>query len=68
MIVNGLVIAGADAAVQPYYETQVIRGPTAFVEVAHGFRDFENAMRRKLVRELSTQMIGRIATGQEVRG
>ena len=58
--VNGLVIVAPDATPQTYYETEVIRGPNAFVEVAEGFADFENAMRRKLLRELSAQVIGGI--------
>lgn len=56
--VNGLVIASAAEGVLSYYTDQVIRGPAAFVEVAAGFADFENAMRRKLVRELASQIIG----------
>lgn len=36
-----------------YYEAQVIRGPGAFVEVAGDFEDFQNAMTRKLLRELA---------------
>ena len=68
VVVNGLVIAGTDPAVQDYFESQVIRGPTAFIEVAQGFEDFENAMRRKLVRELSAQVIGRMATEGKVQG
>ena len=59
IIVNGLVIAASDEIVKNYYQTEVIRGPSAFVEVADGFADFENAMRRKLVRELSSQIVGR---------
>jgi len=66
--VNGLVIAGPDAAPQTYYATEVIRGPNAFVEVAEGFADFENAMRRKLVRELSSQVVGGINGAKEDQG
>ena len=66
--VNGLAIAGSDASVLRYYETEVIRGPTAFVEVANGFEDFEDAMRRKLVRELSAQIIGRTQETEGPRG
>jgi len=39
------------------------RGPSAFVEVAEGFDDYEETMRRKLVRELLSQMIGQNWTG-----
>lgn len=35
-----------------YFDARVIRGPDAFVEVAHGFADYEAAMTRKLLREL----------------
>lgn len=66
--VNGLAIAGPDTAVQDYYVSEVIRGPNAFVEVANGFSDFEDAMRRKLVRELTAQIVGRMNTPQGSEG
>lgn len=66
--VNGLAITGSEDGLQRYYENEVIRGSNAFVEVAAGFADFEDAMRRKLVRELSAQIIGRIDDGKEVAG
>ena len=62
---NGLVV-GSDrlgqtdrrqaeiADLWAYYTVEVIRGPGAFVEVALGFEDFENAMARKLLKELQT--------------
>ena len=68
--INGLVI-GADnppigdvrlieiADLSSYYRTTVLRGPDAFVETALGFRDFEDAMTRKLIRELEGLVIGR---------
>ncbi len=67
--INGLVI-GADfpidhelnpnrmGALRIYYRNRVIRGASAFVEEADDFDDFGEAMRRKLIRELSTVMIG----------
>lgn len=51
--VNGLVIEGEMPDPVSYYERMVIRGPGAFVEVARGFSDYENAMRRKLLREIN---------------
>lgn len=51
--VNGLVIEGADPDPVAYYRTNVIHGPGAFLEVAAGFRDYEAAMRRKLLREIN---------------
>lgn len=65
IIVNGLVI-GDDAErlgdarmlqlgeLSAYYTAHVISGPGSFVETALGFDDFENAMKRKLLRELGT--------------
>ena len=67
--VNGLVIAGdaiggdderaADVKeLSQYYQTAVVRGPGAFVEVAIGFADYADAMERKLLRELASIAIG----------
>lgn len=65
---NGLAVAGADNTARDYYLAEVIYGPNAFVEVAYGFTDFEDAMRRKLVRELSSQIIGRAQAQAEAEG
>ena len=46
------------AALAAYFETEVIHGPGAFVETALGYEDFEDAMRRKLLRELEGLSIG----------
>lgn len=50
--VNGLVIDTGDASVVDYYLDTVIHGPGAFVEIALGFEDYEEAMKRKLLREI----------------
>ncbi len=68
VIVNGLVIDDGAIDVQSYYEQRVRRGPGSFVEVARGFAEFETTMRRKLVRELSTQVIGHAIETDERRG
>ncbi len=68
--INGLVVAldltvGRDErqmelmALSAYYRRRVIQGPDAFIEVALGFRDFERAMTRKLLRETETLVLGR---------
>ncbi|MEJ6397716.1 DUF1194 domain-containing protein [Yoonia sp. 208BN28-4] len=73
VIVNGLVIdagsfAGNDGLI-PFYRNEVLRGPGAFLEIATRFEDFEETMRRKLLRELLSQMIGRTgATDTPTRG
>ncbi|MHA6262718.1 DUF1194 domain-containing protein [Arenibacterium sp. CAU 1754] len=60
--VNGLVVNAADYEAEvsliEFYQTQVLRGPGAFLEVAQGFADYERAMRRKLERELAPGAIG----------
>ncbi len=56
--VNGLVIEGADPDVLPYYQREIRRGPGAFVQVAGGYADYENAIRLKLLREISVRVIG----------
>jgi hypothetical protein len=45
-----------------YFSSNVIRGPGAFVEVATDYQDFENAMIRKLLKELQTLEMGYLAT------
>ncbi|MEO0623525.1 MAG: DUF1194 domain-containing protein [Pseudomonadota bacterium] len=52
VVVNGLVIGGDDLELLRYYEENIPHGPNAFIEVAIDFADYENAMRRKLLREL----------------
>lgn len=65
--VNALAIGAAHALdlevrtpaiLEQYLQGQVIRGPGAFVEVAHDHRDFERAMTRKLIREIDVMMLG----------
>ncbi len=64
VIVNGLVVksgpATEQAAIIAYYRDEVIRGPASFVEVADGFEEYAAVMRRKLLRELTSQMMGAI--------
>lgn len=41
-----------------YFNTEVIQGPGAFIEVARGFEDYTRAMKRKLLKELATRPLG----------
>lgn len=70
--VNGLVVNGADfegeVGLIAYYQAEVLHGPGAFLEIANGFADYERAMRRKLVRELSPKVIGGLDTLAEPEG
>ncbi len=60
--VNGLVVnAGefeAEVNLIAYYDTQVLRGAGAFLEVAQGFENYADAMERKLIRELGAMILG----------
>lgn len=54
--VNALVVRNEDRTVR-YYESKVIRGPGAFVEVTGSYDDYENAMRRKLLKEIGAKQV-----------
>lgn len=69
--VNALAIVVNDPALDhaspgdllAHYQSDVIQGPGAFALQADGFEDYQRAMTRKLLRELSFQ-IGTLARGQ----
>lgn len=56
--VNGLAVGEHEADILYYYHTEVIHGPGAFVESAPRQEDYPEAIRRKLLRELESPMIG----------
>ena len=55
--VNGLVIGVTRRILKRHYETFVIHGPGAFVEMADDHADFSRAMRRKLIREVTPKAV-----------
>lgn len=62
--INGLVVSGPEqggttstAELTAYYMANVLHGPSAFLETAAGFADYERAMKRKLLRELQGMSI-----------
>ncbi len=57
--VNGLVIKGAWPDPVEFYLRNVVRGDAAFLETAENFADYANAIKRKLLRELSPQVVAR---------
>lgn len=67
--VNGLVVNAAEFTSETmlisFYETEVLHGPAAFLEVAQGFEDYERAMRRKLERELTPPVIGALGDAED---
>jgi hypothetical protein len=57
--VNGLVIKGAWPDPVEYYLSNVVRGDGAFLETTENFADYANAIKRKLLRELTPQVATR---------
>lgn len=70
--VNALLVQGpdsSDAELTGYFRNEVLHGPGAFLELAAGYEDYARAMRRKLLAELSVQVIGGLeATGERAPG
>ncbi|MCV2868191.1 DUF1194 domain-containing protein [Defluviimonas sp. WL0002] len=60
ILVNGLAIGGHEADIAVYYRQHLIHGKGAFVEVARQHSDFPRVFRRKLERELTEQLLGRL--------
>ncbi|MBL1434957.1 MAG: DUF1194 domain-containing protein [Rhodobacteraceae bacterium] len=59
--VNGLVVTTTDGgALRQYYQQEVIYGANAFVEVATGYTDYERAIKRKLLRELTVLALSQL--------
>lgn len=56
--VNGLAIGEHEADLTDYYRSDVIRGTAAFVEIAPRQTDYPQAIRRKLIRELTEMVLG----------
>ena len=52
--INGLAIINDEPYLEEYYRRHVIGGPGAFVLVAADYHDFVEAIRRKLLRELTS--------------
>jgi len=50
--INGLPILNEEPDLDAYFRTLVIGGPGAFCIPAHDYRDFRNAIRDKLIREI----------------
>lgn len=57
VVVNGLVIRGADPDPVAYYQRQVMYGPGAFVAIAQDFADYRTVMKSKLLREIDAELI-----------
>lgn len=53
VVINGLPILGLEPDLDSYYRDNVIGGPGAFVIAAHGYDNFAEAIRNKLVSEIA---------------
>ncbi|MEO0771892.1 MAG: DUF1194 domain-containing protein [Pseudomonadota bacterium] len=58
--VNALVIEGAEPDLTAYFRENVISGAGAFVITANSYEDYPDRMRRKLLREVSKPVSGRV--------
>jgi hypothetical protein len=54
--VNALAVGEHEMGLVHYFESQLILGPGAFVELAERHTDFPATIRRKLIRELSDEL------------
>ncbi|MCP5075007.1 MAG: DUF1194 domain-containing protein [Rhodobacteraceae bacterium] len=55
--INGLAITKNVPALAEYYRHNVIGGPGSFVEEATSYRDYERAIKRKLLREIGAPFL-----------
>lgn len=58
IIVNALVIEGAEPLMTEYFWENVILGDSAFVITANSYEDYPSRMQRKLLREVTKQISG----------
>ncbi len=56
IVVNALVIEGAEPRLTEYFHENVIAGPGSFVITANGYKDYPARMRLKLRREVVRQL------------
>jgi hypothetical protein len=60
--INGLpIVTKAEPDLAEWYASNVVGGPGAFLEVAHGFEDFARAMHRKFLLEIAAATHGNLA-------
>lgn len=58
--INALAISNQDQDLPSYYAANVITGPDAFVMEATDYRAFAEAVRHKLIREISPRVVSRL--------
>lgn len=65
VVVNALVIEGAEPLMTEYFWENVITGEGAFVITANSYADYPDRMRRKLIREVAKQVSQRAPAGNK---
>ena len=58
IVVNALVIQGAEPMLKEYFHENVILGDGSFVIAANSYEEYPDRMRRKLMREVTKQLSG----------
>jgi Protein of unknown function (DUF1194) len=66
--INGLAIENEEKELSSYYRSYVIGGPGAFVIPAARYQDFGVAMKKKLIREISVNVLSRRVIRGGIRG
>ena len=56
IVINGLPVITGSSLLVPYYHDKVIGGAGSFIETAENIFSFEEAMKRKLIRELQPSL------------
>jgi len=64
VVVNALVIEGAEPRLTEYFWENVILGPGAFVITANSYSEYPSRMRLKLLREVAKQVSNRSFDGE----
>lgn len=65
--INALAITGINDGLSDYFSANVITGPDAFVMEAADFAAFGEALRRKLIREISPRVVSGLAQPTDAR-
>lgn len=58
--INALAISNKQPGLARYYTDNVITGPDAFVMEVHNYAGFSEALRRKLIREISPRVVSQL--------
>ena len=65
--INGLIVLDDDDELERYFRANVIGGPDAFVIAVDSYEDFADAIKLKLIREITTRPVARHGGQEEMR-